>query len=99
MFESIIRDQVKKFLDENKLIYLSQHGFTKGKSCPKNFIQFFYRIFEWYDKGDSLDIIYLDFHKAFDKVPHKRLIIKLEGYGIQRNVLRWTTEDGDRKGK
>ena len=55
-------------------------------------IEFFDRIFEWYDKGDSLNIIYLDFSEAFDKVPHKRLIKKLEGYGIQENVLRWIAE-------
>ena len=40
------------------------------------------------DQGDSLDIIYLDFNKAFDKVPHKRLIEKIEGYGIQGNFLK-----------
>ena len=40
-------------------------------------IKFFDRIFEWYDQGDSLDIIYLDFSKEFDKVPHKRLIKKI----------------------
>ena len=47
---------------------------------------------EWYDKGDSLEIIYLDFSKEFDKVQHKRLIKKLEGYEIQSNVLRWIAE-------
>ena len=41
-------------------------------------------ILEWYDQGDSLDIIYQDFSKAFDKVTHKRLIKKLEGYEIKR---------------
>ena len=87
-----MRDQVQQILDGNKLIYSSQHGFTMGKSCLTNLIEFFYRIFEWYDKGDSLDIIYLDFSKAFDKVPYKRLIKKLEGYGIQGNVLRWIAE-------
>ena len=76
MLESIIRDQVQKFLDEIKSIYSSQHGFSKGKSCLTNLIEFINRIFEWHDEGDSLDIIYLDFSKAFDKVTHKRLIKK-----------------------
>ena len=46
-------------------------------------------IFEWCDQGDSIHIIYLDFSKALDKVLHKRLIKKLEGYGIQDNILKW----------
>ena len=85
---SIIRDQVKTFLDENKLIYSNQHGFTKDRSCLTNLIKFFYRIFEWYDQLNSLDIIYLDFSKAFDKVPHKRLIKKLEGYRTRGECLK-----------
>ena len=36
-----------------------------------------------------MDAIYLDFQKAFDTVPHKRLIHKLTGYGIEDNVLNW----------
>ena len=51
-------------MEKNKLI--------KGKPYLTDFIKFF----EWYDKRDSLDIIYLDFSEAFDKVPHKRLIKK-----------------------
>ena len=50
------------------------------------------RNFEWYDQGYSLDIVYLDFSKAFGKVPHKRFIKKLDGYGIQENVSRWIAE-------
>ena len=85
-------------MDENKLIYSTQYGFTEGKSCLTNFIDFFYRIIECYDKGDSLDIICLDFSEAFDKVPHKRLIKNLEGYGIQEKVLRWIAKwQEDRK--
>ena len=80
------------FLDENRLIYSSQHSFTKGKSCLTNVIKFVDRFFEWCDQEDSLDIIYLDFSKAFDKVPHKMLIKKLESYRIQENVLRWITK-------
>ena len=79
-------------MDVNKLVYSSQHSFTKGKPCLTNLIGLFDKIFQWYDQGDSLDIIYLDFRKAFNKVPHKRLIKKLEGYGIQGNILRWKAE-------
>ena len=70
LLESIIRNQAKIFLYENKLTYSSQHGFTKGKFCLTYLILFFAMILEWYDIGDSFDNIYLDFSKAFDEAPH-----------------------------
>jgi len=41
------------------------------------------------DLGYPVDVIYLDLKKAFDKVPHRRLILKLESHGISGNVVRW----------
>ena len=41
------------------------------------------------DNGESIDVVYLDFMKAFDTVPHKRLIGKLKSYGIEYYTLRW----------
>ena len=41
------------------------------------------------DSGYPVDVIYLDFQKAFDKVPHKRLLMKLQVYGIDEELLRW----------
>ena len=41
------------------------------------------------DRGYPIDVIYLDFHKAFDKVPQKRLLMKLAAHGIAGNVLKW----------
>jgi len=41
------------------------------------------------DLGYPVNVIYLDFQKAFDKVPHRRLLLKLEAHGISGNVLRW----------
>ena len=46
-------------------------------------------ITEVIDRGDDVDLIYLDFQKAFDKVPHNRLLIKLRGYGIKGKLYAW----------
>ena len=44
------------------------------------------------DRGRPVDIIFLDFPKAFDKVPHNRLLLKLYSFGIHGNLLRWIQE-------
>ncbi len=41
------------------------------------------------DKGQSIDVVYLDFRKAFDSVPHERLLVKLASYGITGNLHKW----------
>jgi ribonuclease P/MRP protein subunit RPP40 len=41
------------------------------------------------DGGEAVDVIFLDFAKAFDKVPHRRLLAQLQAYGIGRNMLKW----------
>ena len=92
LFESILRDQLQIFMEENSLINNSQHGFSKGRSCLTNLIEFFDRVFEWYDQGDSVDVLYLDFSKAFDKVCHERLIRKLEKLGVRGRVQSWIRE-------
>ncbi len=48
----------------------SQHGVTKGKSCLTNLLSLYNRVFEAADRDENYDVIYLDFSKAFDKVPH-----------------------------
>ena len=76
-------------LQENRLIKDSQHGFMPGRSCSTNLVVFQDKLTKIVDQGKSADIFYLDFAKAFDKVPHKRLIQKLKNKGIHGNVLRW----------
>ena len=75
------------FLIKHKLINSSQHGFLKSKSCLTNLLCFFEEITKWVDEGSPVDIIYLDFQKAFDKVPHQRLILKLKSHGI--SIINW----------
>ena len=89
ILESIIKDRVTEHLYDNILIKSSQHGFTKNKSCLTNLLEFMEKVTKEYDSGNALDIVYLDFEKAFDKVPHSKLIDKLKFFGIQGQILHW----------
>ena len=87
--ERIITQDITKHLEDNNLIRNSQHGFRNNKSCLTNLLEFSEKVVNSLDEGSPVDIIYLDFSKAFDKVPHQRLAIKLEAHGIEGEVLSW----------
>ena len=73
----------------NELFSKKQFGFITGRST---ILQLLYVIDVWseiLEEGGSLEVIYCDFMKAFDKVPHKRLVHKIEKYGITGNILGW----------
>ena len=70
--ESIIRDEIVQYLEANQLLKDSQHGFRTGRSCLTNILVFLDKITEWVDQGEMVDVVFLDFAKAFDKVPHQR---------------------------
>ena len=70
--ESIIRDKPVEHLISQELLFNSQHGFLKNKSCLTNLLEFMEFLTSKYDDGNALDIIYLDFSKAFDKVPNTK---------------------------
>ena len=74
LLETIIRDHMMDFLIKHKLINQSQHGFLKVRSCLTNVLCFFEEITKWVDEGSPVDVIYLYFQKAFDKVPHQRKV-------------------------
>ena len=87
--ETIIRDKIVKYLEENNIIKDSQHGFRHRRSCLTNLLDFFHDVYKAYDESRAVDIIYLDFQKAFDTVPHKHLISKIENHGIRGNTQKW----------
>ena len=89
IMESIIRDNIVQHLVKYQLIKASQHGFMAAKSCQTNLIDYLDTLTKLVDEGYSVDVIYLDFAKAFDKVPHRRLMLKLEQHGISGQVLQW----------
>jgi hypothetical protein len=90
ILESIIKDNLMAHLVERELISKSQHGFITGRSCKTNLVTFLENVTEAKDDGKSVDVIYLDFSKAFDKVPHKRLLRKMEAKNVSKEVLEWT---------
>ena len=89
VFESFIRDALYSHLTENDQLSPHQFGFCKGRSCTTQLLNVLDNWFYYLDQNIPVDAIYLDFKKAFDSVPHKRLIEKLKGYGIKDNLLSW----------
>ena len=89
VLETNIRDHMMDFLIKHKLINPSQHGFLKARSCLTNVLCFFEEINKWVDEGSPVDVIYLDFQKAFDKVPHQRLLLKLKSHGMGNSIINW----------
>ena len=76
------------FLVRHKLLNPSQHGFLKARLYLTNMLWFFLEeITKWIDEGSPVDIIYLDFQKAFDKVPHQRLLLKLKAHSTGDSII------------
>ncbi len=89
LLEKLIRSAIVKHMSLNHLFSDYQHGFLEGRSCLSNLLttlEEWTRILE--DKG-SIDCIYMDFMKAFDSVPHRKLLHKLKGYNITGKVHKW----------
>jgi hypothetical protein len=89
LLESIIKDKVMHHLKRHGLIKKSQHGFLPGRSCATNLLAFFEKATAAVDMGESFDAVFLDFAKAFDKVPRRRLIKKVRAHGISGPLLLW----------
>ena len=67
----------------------TQHGFLPKRSCQTNLLLYLELLTSCIDKGLDIDVLYLDFAKAFDKVPHKRLLKKVQAHGVSGKVYSW----------
>ena len=85
-FESIIRDNIRR-MSSNALFAKEQHGVLSKKSCITQLLTATEYWSEVLQQGDSVDVVYFDFSKAFDSVPHQRLLLKLKSYGIEGHLL------------
>ena len=89
VFESIIRTEIISHMMTNSLLNTCQYGFVERRSTT---LQLLHTLEEWVrciDNSDVIDVCYLDLMKAFDSVPHRRLIEKVHSYGIRGNILKW----------
>ena len=86
LLERLLRDEIVDHMILNQLFSKAQHRFLAVKSCTALLLEFMEDITIALDQGDDVDVIYLNFCKAFNKVPHKRLLKKLWGYGIRGNI-------------
>ena len=89
IMERLIRNALVEHMVDNNLFTPEQHGFISGKSCTTQLLEYMEDITQAIDNGDDVDVIYLDFCKAFDRVPHTRLLRKLHGYGIRGELYNW----------
>jgi hypothetical protein len=89
LMESILRDDMMAHLLDKNLIKESQHGFMTGRSCGSNLLEFLEKVTKVLDEGQPFDVIFLDFAKAFDKVPREKLLEKLRAHGIRGRTLQW----------
>ncbi len=86
MLENMTRDKIVSYLERHSLIRDSQHGFRHKRSCLSDLLTFHNDLFNVHDISRSIDIVYLDFQKAFDKVSHNKLMFKVRQLGIVGNL-------------
>ena len=87
--EHIICSHIHRHLDNHGILSKFQHGFRKFLSCETQLLVTLSDLLWTRDRKAQVDIAILDFSKAFDTVPHDRLLGKLNFYGIQGPVLHW----------
>ncbi|PKU35279.1 rna-directed dna polymerase from mobile element jockey- hypothetical protein [Limosa lapponica baueri] len=85
--EQLLLGVISKHMKEKKAIRSSQHGFTKAKSSK--LIAFYNGMTGWIDEERAVDVVYLDFSKAFDTISHSILIGKLRKCGLEAWTVRW----------
>ena len=89
VLEHVIPSQIMDHVDRLKILADKQHGFRSRRSCETQLIVTIDSIAKSFAHGEQVDIILLDFSKAFDKVPHQRLLHKLDFYGFRGTTWLW----------
>ncbi len=89
ILETILKENLVSHLFQLSLLTTRQHGFLPRRSTVTNLLSAEETVTRWLDEGGTVDIVYLDFAKAFDSVNHRLLLTKLKCYGIAPSVINW----------
>lgn len=92
LLEHIICHHIRDHLDQYSILSKLQHGFRSGHSCVSQLLITVQDFIFAYDRRRQIDVAVLDFSKAFDMVPHRRLLGKLRHYGINGPTHQWISE-------
>ena len=87
--ERVIRGYLQSYLEEGDLLTPHQHGFRPGRSCLSQLLQHYDAILSALENEDNVDVIYLDYAKAFDKLDLNILAKRLKGKGIDGQLGLW----------
>jgi len=90
--EHVIASDLRQVWDRNDWLYEGQHGFRPGFSCESHLITVYQDISDFLDNRDRIGAIIIDFSKAFDLVPHGRLLTKIANSVVDSRVVVWIRE-------
>jgi hypothetical protein len=88
-FEKIVYDILVTYVENLKILPENQHGFRKGKSVTSQLLETYNEFSNAIENKKFIDVIYFDFSKAFDTVPHEKLLEKLQSIGVNGSLLKW----------
>ena len=89
LMEHIIVSHLMKHAENNDIFYNLQFGFRSNRSGDVQLLQLYHDLAYNVHKSKQTDVLVMDFAKAFDTVPHKRLLYKLDWYGVRGNITNW----------
>ena len=89
VLEHVVTTNIVSHMDKYNLLYDLQHGFRSKRSCETQLVTLIEDLMRNSIAGNQTDLVLLDFSKAFDKVSHQKLLLKLHRYGIRGPTLKW----------
>jgi hypothetical protein len=90
--EHMLVSSMLRHLDNYDILVDCQHGFRARRSCKTQLLTFIHELAAGLYRGKQFDLIILDFSKAFDRVPHQRLLRKLDHYRIRSSTYTWIAD-------